>query len=93
VIVIVDANRVQALTFGQLADYIGMVGLAEVNQDAEVGTVPTILRLFRAPPDPPQRLSAWDEAFLASLYAVDQASVVEQPMMKRQMVSSLAPSH
>jgi hypothetical protein len=92
VIVIVDANRVQALTFGQLADYIGMVGLAEVNQDAEVGTVPTILRLFR-PPDPPQRLSAWDEAFLASLYAVDQASVVEQPMMKRQMVSSLAPLH
>lgn len=90
VIVIVDAKRVQALTFGQLADYIGMVGLAEVNQDAAVGTVPTILRLFRASPDPPQRLSAWDEAFLASLYAVDQASVVEQPMMKRQMVSSLA---
>jgi hypothetical protein len=95
VVVIVDARRVQALSFDQLADYIGMVGLAEVNQDAEVGTVPTILRLFRAPPDPPQRLSAWDEAFLASLYAVDQASVVEQPMMKRQMVSSLvlAPRH
>jgi len=90
VIVIVDAKRVQALTFGQLADYIGMVGLAEVNQDAKVGTVPTILRLFRAESDPPPRLSAWDEAFLASLYAVDQASVVEQPMMKRQMVSSLA---
>ena len=65
------------------------------DSDAEVGTVPTILRLFRAPPDPPQRLSAWDEAFLASLYGVDQASVVEQPMMKRQMVSSLvlAPAH
>jgi hypothetical protein len=41
----------------------------------------------------PLRLSAWDEAFLASLYEVDQGSVVEQPMMKRQMVSSLAPSH
>ena len=93
VIVIVDAKRVQPLNFAQLADYVGMVGLAEVNQDADVGPVPTILRLFRTTPDPPLRLSAWDEAFLASLYEVDQGSVVEQPMMKRQMVSSLAPSH
>lgn len=92
VIVVVDAGRVQALSFGQLADYVGMVGLAEVNQDAEVGPVPTILRLFRTTPDPPQRLSAWDEAFLTSLYAVDQGSVVQQPRMKRQMVSTLAPA-
>ena len=92
VIVVVDANRVQELSFGQLADYVGMVGLAEVNQDAEVGPVPTILRLFRANPNPPQALSAWDQAFLASLYGVDQASVMEQPMMKRSMVSTLAPS-
>jgi hypothetical protein len=92
VIVVVDANRLQEVSFGQLADYIGMVGLAEVNQDAEVGPVPTILRLFRPGPDPPQGLSAWDQAFLASLYGVEQASVVEQPMMKRSMVSTLAPS-
>ena len=92
VIVIVDANSVRELNFGQLADYIGMVGLAEVNQDAEVGPVPTILRLFRTSPDPPQGLSAWDEAFLGSLYGIDQASVLEQPMMKRSMVSTLAPS-
>ena len=92
VIVVVDANRVQDLTFGQLADYVGMVGLAEVNQDAEVGPVPTILRLFRTSPDPPQALSAWDQAFLASLYGVDQTSVLEQTTMKRSMVSALAPS-
>ena len=92
VIVVVDANHVQELSFGQLADYIGMVGLAEVNQDADVGQVPTILRLFHTTPDLPQGLSAWDQAFLASLYAVDQASVLEQTMMKRSMVSTLAPS-
>jgi len=92
VIVIVDANSVRELNFGQLADYVGMVGLAEVNQDAEVGPVPTILRLFRTSPDPPQGLSAWDQAFLGSLYGIDQASVLEQPMMKRSMVSTLAPS-
>jgi hypothetical protein len=92
VIVVVDANRVGELNFGQLADYVGMVGLAEVNQDADVGPVPTILSLFRASPDPPQGLSVWDQAFLASLYGVDQSSVLEQPMMKRSMVSTLAPS-
>jgi len=92
VIVVVDANRLPGLTFAQLADYVGMVGLAEVNQDAEVGPVPTILRLFRTIPDPPPGLSAWDQAFLSSLYGVDQASVLEQPMMKRSMVSTLAPS-
>src|SRR5215472_10783563 len=92
VIVVVDANRVQGLSIGQLSDYIGMVGLAEVNQDAEVGAVPTILRLFRASPDPPQALTAWDQAFLLSLYGVDQASVVELPMMKSRMMSSLAVS-
>jgi hypothetical protein len=92
VIVVVDANRLHALNFGQLTDYVGMVGLAEVTQDAEVGPVPTILRLFRTWPDPPQGLSPWDEAFLASLYGVDQTSVMEQSMVKRHMVSTLAPS-
>jgi hypothetical protein len=92
VIVVVDANRMQGLNVGQLADYVGMVGLAEVNQDAEVGPVPTILRLFRDNPDPPQALSAWDQAFLTSLYGAEQASVMEESRMKRSMVSTLAPS-
>jgi hypothetical protein len=92
VIVVVDANRLHGLNFGQMTDYVGMVGLAEVTQDAEVGPVPTILRLFRTWPDPPQGLSPWDEAFLASLYGVDQTSVMEQSMVKRHMVSTLAPS-
>jgi len=82
----------QGLNVGQLADYIGMVGLAEVNQDAQVGPVPTILRLFRDNPEPPQALSAWDQAFLASLYGAEQASVLEESRMKRSMVSTLAPS-
>jgi hypothetical protein len=90
--VVVDTNRVQELSLGQLADYLDMVGLAEVHPDADVGPVPTILRLFRPIPHPPQGLSPWDQAFLSSLYGVDQASVVEQPMMKRSMVSALAPS-
>jgi hypothetical protein len=30
--VVVDANRMQGLNVAQLADYLGMVGLAEVNR-------------------------------------------------------------
>jgi len=91
VIVIVDANRVHGLNFGQLTDYIGMAGLAEVNLDAQV-SVPTILTVFRDNQEhPPQGLSGWDQAFLHSLYNVNQASVVQLPMMKASMLKSIAP--
>jgi hypothetical protein len=91
VIVVVDANRVRNLTFAQLTDYVGMVGLAEVNVDADVGSLPTILNLFRDAPDAPRGLSVWDESFLASLYGVDQASAVQEPRMKTAMLKSIAP--
>jgi hypothetical protein len=91
VIVVVDAGQVKDLNFGQLADYIGMIGLAEVNLDADLGSMPTILRLFRNIPDPPQRLSDWDQAFLSSLYSANQASAAQEATMMRIMLSSIAP--
>lgn len=91
VIVVVDAGRVEGLSFGQLADYVGMIGLAEINLDADVGSMPTILSLFRNTPDPPQGLSDWDQAFLSSLYSTNQASAAQEATMMRIMLSSLAP--
>jgi len=91
VIVIVDVNRLQGLSFGQLTDYIAMAGLAEINLDARV-SVPTILTVFRDNQEhPPQGLSSWDQAFLRSLYTVNQASVVQIPMMKGSMLKSILP--
>lgn len=49
-IIVVDSNRMQGVNAGQLADYVAMVGLAEIRVDADTGPVPTILQLFRAPP-------------------------------------------
>ena len=91
VIVVVDVGRVKGLGFGQVADYVGMIGLAEINLDADLGSMPTVLRLFRNTPDPPQGLSDWDQAFLSSLYSTNQASAAQEATMMRIMLSSLAP--
>ena len=91
VIVIVDANRIGDLNFGQLGDYIGMVALAEINLDVDVGSVPTILRLFRDRAGPPKALSELDKAFLFALYSVNQASAVQASLMKARMVQHVVP--
>jgi len=71
VIVLVDETRVRGVSGEQLANYIAMVGLAEIKPDAQPGNAPTILRLFADPPQAaPQGLSDWDLAFLRSLYFV-----------------------
>jgi len=93
VIVVVDANRVQNLQLGQLADYVGMVGLAEVNLDADVGSAPSIMKLFRDVPDPPQGLSSFDQAFLSSLYRAEQASGMQISTMETIMLESISPQH
>jgi hypothetical protein len=69
VLVIVDQTRLQGVSLGQLADYIAMVGLAEIKPGARLGDTPTILRLFDGAPQPaPASLSDLDRAFLKSLY-------------------------
>lgn len=45
-IVVVDLEHIEGLTDGQLADYIAMIGLAQVRENPDLGTAPTILRLF-----------------------------------------------
>lgn len=69
VIIVVDADQAAAVPFSALADYLSLVGLAQIDPDAEVGEAPTILNLFN--PDavqPTRRMTEWDAAFLISLY-------------------------
>jgi hypothetical protein len=91
VVVIVDANQIGDLNFGQLADYVGMLALAEINLDVDVSTMPTILRLFRDRASPPQALTELDKAFLFALYSVKQASTAQAPLMRASMVQHVAP--
>jgi hypothetical protein len=90
VIVVVDAGRIEDLTVGQLADYLAMVGLAQLRRDQELGALPTILRLFAEQgPARPQGMSSWDKSFLEALYRSDVTSVTQLTQIKVRMTGNL----
>ncbi len=90
VYIVVDAGRLPGITRRQFADYIAMVGLAEINPGAQLGDAPTILKLFDgAPQTALPAMSEWDQAFLRSLYAVDQTIKVQQGEIALDMVRDL----
>jgi hypothetical protein len=90
VIVIVDLDDIKDIRIGPLSDYISMVGLAEVDLDANVGDAPTVLRLFTADPKP-EHMSDWDRAFLKGLYSTSQTSRFQRSRIADEMVRSFAP--
>jgi hypothetical protein len=89
VVIVADSARITRLNMGQLADYVSMIGLAEIRLDADTGTAPSILGLFREPDSPPQGLSLWDQSFLDGLYSTDQSSVLEVNAIKAHMLQEI----
>lgn len=67
IIVVVDMNQVEGLSVQQLADYIAMVSLAQINTEADTSAYASILNLFEDP-DQAQSLTEWDQAYLRGLY-------------------------
>lgn len=92
-IVVVDTTRLKGLKLGQLADYIGMVGMTKLNLDTDVEGVPSILTLFSESPHEatPEGLSTWDHAFLKGLYQTRQASRVQRGLIEQRIVEDLMP--
>jgi hypothetical protein len=68
VIVIVDVTRIGAVSADQLGDYIAMVGLAQISQDAETGSFDSVLNLFDGGAQG-QGLTDWDWSYLRALYS------------------------
>jgi hypothetical protein len=92
VFVIVDQTRLQAVTAGQLADYVAMSGFAKLKPGARLDDAPTILKLFDgAPQAVPTGMTEWDQAFLKSLYATEQKSKLQRGQIARSMVREIAP--
>src|SRR6185437_11844050 len=86
VFVIVDQTRLHGVTFGQLADYVAMVGFAKLRPGAHLGDAPTVLKLFDgAPQAAPAGLTDWDQAFLKSLYATEQLAKGQSGQIARAM--------
>ncbi len=72
-IVVIDPLQIGKVNFGQLVDYIGLVGLAEINLDKDLGEAPTILKVFNeSETAPPMEMTSWDRALLRSIYSTTQ---------------------
>jgi hypothetical protein len=72
---IIDTHRTAHTTLDQLAAYVAMTGLTKVDLDGDLGSAPSILRLFApSAENQPSGLSSWDAAFLKALYQSHQTS-------------------
>lgn len=71
VMLIVDAKQMKGVSYEQLASYLSMVSLAQLDPDAAPTQLPSIVRLFTdrdAGRAPPETLTEWDRAYLQGLY-------------------------
>jgi hypothetical protein len=91
VFVFVDQTRLSGVSRGQFADYVAMVGLAELKPGAQLGDAPTILKLFDGGPSAaPGGMSDWDRAFLRSLYSTNQRLKAQRSKIAHAMVDEIA---
>lgn len=67
VFIIVDVDKIANVSLDQLADYIAMVALAQIDPEADTSGYATILNLFDDPAYAPG-LTQWDKAYLKGLY-------------------------
>lgn len=67
-IIILDAREISNVSSQQLADYVSMVTLAQINPQANTSGYASILNVFQNP-DATPGLTEWDKAYLSGLYA------------------------
>jgi len=70
-IVILDINQVGQVSIEQLADYVAMVSLAQIDPEADTGRYASILNVFDRPDTAPG-LTDWDRAYLTGLYGAER---------------------
>lgn len=76
VIVILDMNRLEGLHFGQVADYISMVSLSQVDAGGNFAGYDSILAML-ADNRQIQTMTEWDEAYLKALYGAELNQVTK----------------
>jgi hypothetical protein len=74
VIIIVDATKLAGTTWQQLADYLAVVSLAQINPKTDPAEFDSILNLF-SNPSAYSGLTDWDRSYLQALYTFDQERV------------------
>lgn len=73
VIIIVESSALETASFSEIADFVSLVALAQINPDAELMS-PSILTLFQHDREPGEKTwTEWDQAFIRSLYTQFQS--------------------
>ena len=92
-VVLVDTRSTGKVTVAQLADYISVVSLSQIDLSADLGGIDSILQLCAQPrPDvPPAGITEWDYAFLNGLYRASYSPANQQRDIAARMVRELAP--
>jgi len=67
VIIVLDVGKLGDVTLPQLADYVGLVAMAQIDPEGETGAFDTVMNLFDNPESTPG-LSDWDALYLQALY-------------------------
>ncbi|HZV83405.1 MAG TPA: hypothetical protein VFF48_00295 [Brevundimonas sp.] len=70
-IVLIDVDEVAHLSIMQLADYIAMVSLAQIDPDADTTAYASILNVMKDP-TAASGLMDWDRAYLGGLYDAER---------------------
>src|SRR5262245_29899049 len=71
VVVIVDASKLKGTTWQQIADYLAVVSLAQIDPDTNPAAFDSILNLFTNPAAY-SGLTDWDRSYVRALYEFDQ---------------------
>jgi hypothetical protein len=91
VMAIIDTRRMKGVSFGQVAAYVAMIGLAQIRPEANVAQAPSILNLFADTSKAPPSLTAWDESFLKAVYDTRVTDRQQIAAIKTAMVRDVAP--
>lgn len=70
-VVILDIDQIGGVSGQQLADYVAMVTLAQIDPQADTSRYASILNVFNAP-DTASGLTDWDQAYLRGLYDAER---------------------
>ena len=90
-VVIVDVDELKDVTILQLADYIAMVSLAQIDPDADTSGYASILNVFDDPASA-DHLMDWDMAYLGGLYAAER-NARSRLTNRQEIVDSIHDAH
>jgi hypothetical protein len=87
VIIIVDATQLKGTTWQQLADYLAVVALCQIDPDTNPAAFDSILNLFTNP-KAYSGLTDWDRSYVRALYELDQERI--ESLQENEIVSRIA---